>query len=148
MGICKGGATFLEVQFPFSDPNADGPTIENASYQALNAGFTVNDGFNLVQKLVTNSNTAIIIMTYANIIFKVGVASFVKRAFEAGATAFIVPDLPLGSDEGLREECARYTMGVININFAPGSSAERFVKLVTTLFGLLLYCRKTGHYWD
>ena len=82
-------------------------------------------------------------MTYANIIFKVGVASFVKRAFEAGATAFIVPDLPLGSDEGLREECARYTMGVINIA-APGSSAERIREISDNSFGLLYTVARRG----
>lgn len=128
LGICEGGVNYLEVQFPFSDPSADGPIIEEACNVALKNGFEVNDGFEIVQTLTHQSNTKILIMTYANIVFSYGVLRFVKKAKICGAKALIVPDLPYESDERLREIASIYQLGVIEI-IAPGANVKRIEKL-------------------
>ena len=100
-GLVDGGAAFLEVQFPFSDPTADGPHIQVACDRALAAGFTVERGFELVQALRAYTGMPIAVMSYANPIFQNGVVNFVHRCRDAGADAIIAPDLPPDYDEGL-----------------------------------------------
>lgn len=100
-GLVDGGAAFLEVQFPFSDPTADGPHIQVACDLALQAGFTRERGFALVAALRAYTDIPIAVMSYANPIFQNGVAGFVQRCRDAGANAVIAPDLPPDYDEGL-----------------------------------------------
>lgn len=143
LGICEGGASYLEVQFPFSDPSADGPIIEEACNVALKNGFTIDDGFEIVQILSHQSNTKILIMTYANIIFSYGVLEFVKKAKICGAKALIVPDLPYESDEKLREIAKSYEIGVIEL-IAPGADAKRIQKLSKVSKDFVYVVARTG----
>lgn len=136
-GICKGGAAFLEVQFPFSDPCADGPVIESACYKSLENGFTAEQGFRMVHELTSATNTAIIIMTYANIIFRYGIEKFITKAQEAGCSALIVPDLPPEQDEDLKKIANAHGIGVIFIA-APGAAPER-IKFISEKSDGLLY---------
>jgi tryptophan synthase alpha chain len=96
-----GGAYYLEIQFPFSDPSLDGPVIQSACTRALDSGFLVDDGFELVREIGSLTDKSIFIMSYGNLVFVRGVDRFVRDAHAAGATGLIVPDLPLGYDEGL-----------------------------------------------
>ena len=100
-GLADGGAAYLEVQFPFSDPTADGPHIQVACDEALAAGFTQERGFALVEALRASTGVPIAVMSYANPIFQNGVSRFVRRCRDAGADAVIAPDLPPDYDEGL-----------------------------------------------
>lgn len=128
LGIIAGGASFLEVQFPFSDPVADGPTIEGACYESINHGFKIEQGFQLCQELVIQSEAAIIIVTYANIVFRYGVDAFIKKAAEVGVSGVIIPDLPIENDEKIRHFCNVY--GLCNILLAaPGGEPSR-IKLI------------------
>jgi tryptophan synthase alpha chain len=102
-GLIAGGATYLEVQFPFSDPTADGPVIQAACQHALEAGFTVGQGLSFVSELRNRFDTPIFIMTYASLIFARGVRDFLTAGRDAGAAGFILPDLPLDYDEGAYE---------------------------------------------
>lgn len=96
-----GGASYLEVQFPFSDPSVDGPVIQAACSRALAAGFRVADGFALVREISRLAAKPIFIMSYASLVFARGVERFVMDTRESGALGLIIPDLPLGYDEGL-----------------------------------------------
>ena len=128
IAVGGGGVDLLEVQFPFSDPTADGPTIEGACYEALSNGFKIADGFELVKRVTTTLTIPILIMTYSNIVFKYGVEKFVKKSKESGVSGLIVPDLPLENDEGLNKYCQNY--GIDNIFVvAPGCSKDRIKKL-------------------
>jgi len=100
-GLIAGGAYALEMQIPFSDPNADGPVIEGACRQALNAGFKVPDAWRLLEAIRTESEIPVFVMSYASLVFTPGVENFVRRAKDAGASGLIIPDLVPGSDEGL-----------------------------------------------
>jgi tryptophan synthase alpha chain len=99
--LVDGGATYLEIQFPFSDPSADGPVIQSACTRALDAGFEVDQGFALVEEIRRFSDVPIFIMSYASLVFARGVERFVTDVRRTGAFGVIVPDLPVGYDEGL-----------------------------------------------
>ena len=100
--MIDGGAGLLEVQFPFSDPTADGPYIQRACADALATGFTVADGFRLVERLAQRPDAPqVFVMVYANLAFRPGIAPFLTRCRDAGACGVIVPDLPPDYDEGL-----------------------------------------------
>ena len=101
LGMVEGGASYLEVQFPFSDPTADGPRIQEACVQALEGGFTLEKGFQLVGNLAhTFPNVPLFIMSYASLLYRRGIPWFLDQAQEAGAKGLIVPDLPFDQDEG------------------------------------------------
>ena len=128
-GLVEGGAAFLEVQFPFSDPTADGPHIQAACDAALQAGFTLRRGFELVAALRAGSDVPIAVMSYANLIFQNGVAGFVRSCREAGANAIIAPDLPPDYDEGLYAAGADAGIAVIPV-VVPTTTPERLRMVV------------------
>ena len=100
-GLIAGGAFALEMQIPFSDPNADGPVIEEACRQALDAGVKVADAWKLLEAIRAESDIPVFVMSYASLVFTPGVENFVRRAKDSGATGLIIPDLVPGADEGL-----------------------------------------------
>ena len=89
-----GGARYLEIQFPFSDPSLDGPVIQSACTRALEAGFRVDDGFVLVGEISRFAGRPIFVMSYASLVFARGVERFVQDVQKAGGYGVIVPDLP------------------------------------------------------
>lgn len=99
--LVAGGCSFLEVQFPFSDPTADGPAIQDACTRALDAGFRVSAGFDTIRALAGDGGVPIFIMSYASVVVAFGVPRFVEEAKAAGASGLIIPDLPIDADEGL-----------------------------------------------
>ena len=99
--LADGGAAYLEVQFPFSDPSADGPAIQDACSSALKAGFRTADGFQLVREIGKASGVPVFIMAYAGMAFAGGISRFLDTAKEHGAAGVIIPDLMPGMDEGL-----------------------------------------------
>ena len=143
LGICEAGADFLEIQFPFSDPFADGPTIEEACYKSIENGFTIEKGFELVKDVSSKAETSVLIMTYGNIIYKYGVEKFIKKAKESGAIGLIVPDIPLERDEDLNALCGKH--GIVNIILVtPGADAERIKFLSSKGKGFLYTVMRRG----
>ncbi len=141
--LTKVNIDFLEIQFPFSDPTADGPTIEEACYEAIENGFSVENGFRLVENIVKNSNTAILIMSYANIIFKYGITKFLDRAESIGVSGVIIPDLLPESDEGLNLYCKKKNIHNILIT-APTDTPERIKELSNIGKGFLYTVIRRG----
>ncbi|WDL74703.1 tryptophan synthase subunit alpha [Helicobacter winghamensis] len=133
VGIAIGGAEYLEVQFPFSDPNADGIAIANACEIALKNGFNTDLGFHFIaelqEKLKTlNCRTKLIIMTYGNILFCYGIKKFLQKAKEVGVWGLIVPDLSLQNDENLFKDSKK--LGLQNIALiAPFTTPKRMQEL-------------------
>jgi len=142
-GICRAGIEFLEIQFPFSDPTADGPTIEGACYKSLENGFTVEKGFEITRELVSTTDTAIIVMTYANIVFRYGINLFISKVKETGASGIIIADLPPECDEGIIELCAQNDLRIILI-CAPGASSDRIRQLSEKGSGFLYTVMRRG----
>ena len=124
LALAAGGADYLEVQFPFSDPSADGPAIERACHLALAAGFSVAGGFALVRELTAAVKIPVFIMTYASLVAARGSAGFARLAAEAGARGLIVPDLTPDYDEGLFAAGREAGLAVAPV-VAPGISDAR-----------------------
>lgn len=104
--MVEGGAKYLEVQFPFSDPTADGPKIQAACHRSLEVGFTVEKGFELVSALHRRfPQLPICLMSYASLLYRRGMLRFLTEAKKAGVFGLIVPDLPYDQDEGLFRGC-------------------------------------------
>jgi tryptophan synthase alpha chain len=91
----KAGADFLEIGFPYSDPVADGPTIQHSSQQSLDKGMTLNVLFEQLKDLRNRVTIPILLMGYVNPIVQYGVERFCKQAAEVGVDGVIVPDLPM-----------------------------------------------------
>src|SRR3989344_5105346 len=91
---------FLLFPVPFSDPLADGPTIMEASQEALAHGAKVRDAFAIAEKLTEKTGVPLVVMSYANPVFRYGIFEFVSDAKEAGVSGLIIPDLPFDSEEG------------------------------------------------
>ncbi len=128
--LIDGGSSFLEIQFPFSDPSADGPVIEKASYDAIDAGFTVEEGFRLIERIGKISSVPVFIMTYANIAYSRGIREFVRKGKKSGAAGFIIPDLPFDNDEGLMDEAEKEGLSVVPV-VVPGMNRERLEKILS-----------------
>lgn len=95
----KSGADMIEIGIPFSDPVADGPTIQFSSDIALRNGVCLDDAFNLVKEIRKESQIPIIFMSYFNPIFHMGIETVAAKAVESGVDGFIIPDI-------IPEECS------------------------------------------
>lgn len=135
--LSMANVDFIEIQFPFSDPTADGPTIEEACYQAIANGFSVEKGFDLTKEIIKISTTPILIMTYANIIFKYGIFKFLDKAESIGITGVIIPDLLPECDEGLNEYCKK--KNIYNILICAPTDTEERIKELSTIGNGFLY---------
>jgi len=94
--LIEGGADILEIGIPFSDPIADGPIIQEASFRALQNGITPDICLNLIRKIrKTYPLLPILIMTYSNILQKRGFKDFMESAKDAGTDGFIIPDMTI-----------------------------------------------------
>jgi tryptophan synthase alpha chain len=130
-GLLEGGCAYLEVQFPFSDPTADGPLIQEACDIALRAGFRVARGFELLRRVRALSPVPLFLMSYANPVFARGVAEFLREAREVGAAGIIVPDLPVDCDEGLYAQGRALGLEVVPV-VAPNIRQQRLEKVGET----------------
>ncbi|WP_342305259.1 tryptophan synthase subunit alpha [Methanolobus sp. ZRKC5] len=101
--LVKGGADIVELGLPFSDPVADGPTIEAASTRALSAGMNPDLYFEMAASI--KENVPLVCMTYYNLIYKRGTEKFARDCAESGITGIIVPDLPAEEADELHEAC-------------------------------------------
>ena len=137
--LAKGGADIIELQIPFSDPMADGPTIAVASEDALKAGATVAKSLELLKK-VAGFGKPIAVMNYTNPVFRYGIPKFVKTIATAGANALIVPDCPFDTEEGceLLSACQEHDIFFVPV-VSPGVPEERLKQLAKASRGFV-YC--------
>lgn len=91
----KNGVDLIEIGMPFSDPTADGPTIQRSSEVALKNGISLNLLFEQLQEIRKTVNIPLILMGYFNPVFQFGIENFCKRCVEVGIDGCILPDLPL-----------------------------------------------------
>lgn len=128
--LADGGCAYLELQFPFSDPTADGPDIQAACAAALAAGFTVTDGFRLAAEIRSFARVPLFIMGYANLLFTRGIGRFLAEAKAAGAAGVIVPDLPPDYDEGLFAAAGNAGLSAMPV-LSPSTSPDRLRRVAS-----------------
>ncbi len=136
--LAESGADVLEVGYPFSDPVADGSTIQVAHEVALERGTRFGDVLKTVEHLRGRFPTVpLLVMTYYNPIFKIGLEKFVKAFADAGADGFIVPDLPPEESGELKEVVERNGLALVMLA-APTSTPER-LKLICEATDVFTY---------
>jgi tryptophan synthase alpha chain len=137
----KNGADIIELGIPFSDPIADGPVIQEASYLSLKKGFRINEVFNILNKAKLKIPVAL--MTYYNPVCRYGIDRFISHAVRAGASGLIIPDLPIGEGKGFRKVIE--SSGLDTIFFAaPTSGPGRIKKIADAVSGFIYYVSVTG----
>ncbi len=141
--FADGGARYLEIQFPFSDPSVDGPVIQAACTRALEAGFRVEQGLALIREIHRLAPTPIFVMSYASLVFSRGVERFIQEVKEAGAFGVIVPDLPVGYDEGLFDWAESIGIEVAAV-VSPSIREERLAAIAARKAGYLYASLRTG----
>jgi len=99
LSVLENGADMLEIGIPFSDPLADGPTIQQSSQTALENGVNMKDVFSFCEKIKSKTDKPLILMGYANPIIKYGTENFCGDAMNSGAAGLIVPDVPIDEYE-------------------------------------------------
>jgi tryptophan synthase alpha chain len=141
----EAGADIIELGMPFSDPMADGPTIQLSSERALAAGTTLPGILEAVKNVRSSSEIPIILMGYYNPIFIYGVERFTKDAVEAGIDGVLLVDLPPEESEaeGFTAVAGRYGLDIIFL-LAPTSGEERIRKVLGLGTGFLYYVSVTG----
>ncbi|MDR9419033.1 tryptophan synthase subunit alpha [Gracilimonas sp.] len=138
LGFEKNGADLIELGMPFSDPLADGPTIQQSSDVAIKNGITMNKIFEMVKEVRKQSEIPIILMGYMNPVLRYGVKKFTQKASEFGVDGLIIPDIPLEEDGIIKEQAAAQNLDVIHL-VAPNTAEER-MKLADENSQGFVYC--------
>ena len=134
-GLVKGGADIIELGFPFSDPLADGPVIQNASTISLEKGTNTTKFFRLVKKIRTMTETPLVLMTYTNILYNKGYSKFLYEAKKAGIDGFILPDMSIEESK----EYLKAAKGTTDTIFlvSPNTTTKRIRKIAKVSSGFL-----------
>ena len=139
----KKGVDIIELGVPFSDPLADGPTIQEASAYSLSQGTNLVKILDLVKQLRKQTSLPLCLMTYYNPVFCFGEKRFVDQAVAVGVDGVIIPDLPYEEAESFRNYAQ--TKGLVNICFlSPTSSVVRMKVILKIARGFIYYVSLTG----
>jgi len=141
--IAQAGADVVELGIPFSDPLADGPTIQQASQRALNGKVTIPKILSTIEKIRKKSSVPIALMTYYNPIFYYGLDRFVAGSKAVGVDGLIVPDLPLEESKELRGITKRFGIELISF-IAPTSTPQRIDAIAKVAQGFIYCVSVTG----
>jgi len=139
----EAGADILEIGIPFSDPLADGPTIQKAIKRSLNEGTRIRDVFKLVRGIRDSSEIPLVLMTYYNPIFRFGEEKFLDRASNAGADAVLVVDLPPEEGDDFFQRTRDHGLDTVLLA-TPTTDSNRVSELSTRSSGFLYYVSVTG----
>lgn len=129
-------ADLIELGIPFSDPLADGPTIQAAGQRALEAGTRPEDVIEMAAAL--EGGPPVVLMTYVNVILAAGPRAFMERAAGAGVAGVIIPDLPIDEGDDLRDQARRAGLAVIP--FAAPTTGERRMAAIGDQAEGFVYC--------
>jgi tryptophan synthase alpha chain len=142
--VVEAGADLVELGIPFSDPLADGATIQQATHEALEQGTTVETCLQTVAELRRcGIETPLILMGYYNPIFQRGLTRFCEDTARAGVDGLIVPDLPPEEAEELRQACRAHDLDLIFL-LAPTSDDTRIRRVVELSTGFIYLVSLTG----
>jgi len=141
----RGGADVIELGLPFSEPIAEGPTIQQGIVRALESGMTPERYFEFVEELSVDAG--LVCMTYYNLLAQYGDSpgprAFVERAAGAGIGGFVVPDLPAEEAGPLREACGEFGLDLIFI-VAPTTTDERLADIREQVSGYVYVQARLG----
>jgi tryptophan synthase alpha chain len=136
VALIDGGTDILELGVPFSDPVADGPTIQKADERSLAAGTTVETVFEIVRELRKKTDVPIVFLAYYNMVYHRGIDRFCKEAHEAGVDGILIADMPVEESDDVYETALRYGIDPIFL-ITQTTSDERIKKIAARAHGYL-----------
>ena len=137
------GADIIELGIPFSDPLADGPTIQKATFEALERGMTVRGALEILREFRSRRDTPVVLFTYLNPVHHFGLEGFVRAARDAGAQGLLLTDLPAGADRGLERIVPAGGLDLIRL-LAPTTLPGRAREIAAGASGFLYYISRAG----
>lgn len=141
--IADAGADVIELGVPFSDPLADGPTIQKSSFDAIEQGVDLAWTLDLLKAFRGRNETPVVIFSYLNPILEYGVDAFIADALEAGADGVLLTDLPTGADPELEELFESSPLDLVRL-IAPTSRLDRAQIIARESQGFVYYISRTG----
>jgi tryptophan synthase alpha chain len=135
--MIESGADIIEIGLPFSDPIADGPIIQEASFIALTHGIIPDKALRIVKDIRKEfPNTPIVAMTYSNILYKAGFSKFLRKAKKSGIDGIILPDMPFEESDKYVNEASGLNLATIFLA-SPNTSEERLRSIASRSSGFL-----------
>ena len=141
--LADNGCDIVELGIPFSDPLADGATIQKASHQALMQGVTPAICLEVVKELRQRVEIPLVFMTYYNPVLKFGLEEFCLKCAETGIDGLIIPDLPPDEGEELEQPARKHELDLIYL-LAPTSNEKRIDLVVNKSSGFIYLVSLTG----
>ena len=143
LALAEAGADVIELGVPFSDPLADGPTIQRGAERALKGGTTLAGVLDLVRRIRESSQVPLVLFSYYNPILQMGLEKFASVAASAGADGVLVTDLTPEESEDYRRILAAHHLDTVFLG-APTSTDERLAKIAACSSGFLYLISRTG----
>ena len=142
--IINNNIDIVEIGMPFSDPMADGPTIQESSTRSIENGTTIQDIFELVKKIRTlNNEIPVILMGYYNSILNMGIEEFTSKCVQVGVDGLIIVDLQPEEDADLYDKTKENNIDLIRL-ITPTTNKERLKTILNNASGFLYYVTVTG----
>ncbi len=137
--LIRGGADLIELGIPFSDPTAEGETIQKANLRALNVGTTPKKIFQMLEEMQQEApiTVPLVFMTYANVVYHYGIEAFAQRCQQVGICGLILPDVPLEEKAEFAPLCQKY--GVEFVSLIAPTSEHRIAQIAQDAQGFV-YC--------
>lgn len=139
----RGGADIIEIGMPFSDPSADGPTIQAAAMQSLKSGTKTATVFRIAEQLRARTDAGIVLMGYLNPVLAYGEERFLDECARIGIDGLILPDLPPEEAEDFCRKAQARGVAVVFL-LAPTSTPERCEKVFRAASGFIYFVSVTG----
>lgn len=136
LAACAPHSDLIELGIPFSDPLADGPTVQAAGQRALEGGTRPEDVIELAEGL--RGGPPVVLMTYVNVVLAAGPRAFMERAARAGVAGVILPDLPIDEGDEVREQARR--AGVSVVPLAAPTTGDRRLAMIGEQADGYVYC--------
>ena len=142
-GLAEAGGDVLELGVPFSDPLADGPTIQESTFRALEGGMSVAGTLEVLAEFRRGSDAPIVLFSYLNPLREYGLEAFLSDAEEAGAQGLLLTDVPTGADPQVEEAVLDSALDLIRL-IAPTTRPDRADAIAKQGQGFLYYISRTG----
>ena len=143
LAYLAAGADILEIGIPFTDPLADGPTIQRASERALAAGTTMDAAFDLIRDLRAQTDAPLVPMTYINPVYRIGFEPFAARCADVGVDGVIISDLPPEAGADWIAAARKYDIDTIFL-VAPTSDKARLQSVAQSASGFIYAVARLG----
>ena len=141
--LAEAGADVIELGVPFSDPLADGPTIQRSSFRAIEQGVDLAWTLEALREFRRGFDTPVVLFTYLNPVLHHGVGRFLDEAEAAGADGVLLTDLPVGADAAIERRFDESPLDLVRL-VAPTTSPERVREIAAVARGFLYYVSRTG----